>query len=63
MFDRATKEELAILLPNTMPEHLHHVPNPAPAPVARRSVLLARLGAMLRWADRLLNPSAIIWTR
>ena len=61
MFDRETKEELAILLPNTMPEYLHH--EPAPAPAAKRSAALVHLVAVVRWVNELLRPSAVIWTR
>ncbi len=59
MFARATKEELAILLPNTMSEHLQQDAEPRPSPSAQRSSVVAGLTAMLRRVTEWLIPSAV----
>ena len=59
MFARATKEELAILLPNTMSEHLQQDAAPMPVPAGERSAVAAGLSAMLRRVAEWLVPSAV----
>lgn len=49
MLARAAKEELAILLPNTMPEYSAADAGSRSGQAGRTSGLLVRLSALLRW--------------
>jgi uncharacterized protein YjiS (DUF1127 family) len=60
MHTRVAKEELAILLPNTMSHYFQDEPAYTPAPAAKRSGLLAHLRAALRWIAEMPKRRAVM---
>jgi uncharacterized protein YjiS (DUF1127 family) len=57
---RAAKEELAILLPNTMSQYLRNTHATMQAADAERHDLLARVGTALRWVAALPRRRAVL---
>jgi uncharacterized protein YjiS (DUF1127 family) len=59
---RVAKEELAILLPNTMSHYFHNDHDYAPQPESEieRPGLFARIGAMLSWIAELPKRRAVL---
>ena len=60
MHTRVAKEELAILLPNTMSHYFQDEPVHVAEPEATRSGLFARIGAVLRWIAEFPKRQAVM---
>lgn len=60
MHTRVAKEELAILLPNTMSHYFQDEPAYVAEPAATRSGLFARIGAALRWIAEFPRRQAVM---